>query len=146
MMYMIIYVLWFHKWTYGAPIGPMIAKQDSLIYLLFFKFTTPIPEAAIDFSDYDLVTKSNTGCSCWFDPFENFTSAGDCACCENNGIQVVQIISCLFTFRIMTAVCLQFQCGYPMHNHCQPKFNSSEVPRGCKGDTFHEQTSEELFF
>ena len=28
------------------------------------------------------VTKSNTGCACWFDPYELFMGPGDCACCK----------------------------------------------------------------
>ena len=61
------------------------------------------------------VTKSNTGCACWFDPYELFMGPGDCACCK--------------TADKWTGV----QCGYPMHNYCQPKVDDGEEQEGCEG-------------
>ena len=63
---------------------------------------------------YKKVTKSNTGCACWFDPLEKFTTAGDCACCKGGKKGGVQ-------------------CGYPMHNYCQPKVKKGEELTGCEG-------------
>ena len=60
------------------------------------------------------VTKSNKGCACWFDPFELFMGAGDCACCKTGKKAGVQ-------------------CGYPMHNYCQPKVGGGEEQQGCEG-------------
>ena len=54
------------------------------------------------------------GCACWFDPFELFMGAGDCACCKTGKKAGVQ-------------------CGYPMHNYCQPKVGDGEEQQGCEG-------------
>lgn len=71
---------------------------------------------AIDFTDMNSVTESNTGCACWFDPNELFTNAGDCACCKSNGTQ----------------------CGYPMHEYCQPSVSTGEELTGCQGKLLSE--------
>lgn len=89
-----------------------IEREESLLRVDydFFSLKHPDIEEA-DTDGYDEVTESSTGCACWFDPKETFTSAGDCACCTSEGTQ----------------------CGYPMHNYCQPKVASGEEQTGCSG-------------
>ena len=88
----------------------IIAKPEYDIYEL----RNPQIDRAIDFTSYNEVTKSKTGCACWFDPLELFTSAGDCACCKGGKKGGVQ-------------------CGYPMHNYCQRKVDDGEEQQGCAG-------------
>ena len=79
-----------------------------------YQLKHPAISEVIDFTDYNRVTKSNTGCACWFDPFQLFTESGDCACCKNVAVQ----------------------CGYPMHNWCQRKVDDGEEQQGCQGIFF----------
>ena len=67
------------------------------------------------YSLYEDVTQSNSGCSCWFDPLEQLLSSKACACCSKDGIQ----------------------CGYPMHNWCQPKVSDGHIQKGCLGKQKH---------
>ena len=68
-------------------------------------------------SEYENVTLTSSGCSCWFDPLEEFLNGTACACCQNNGIQ----------------------CGYPLHQWCQPKVSEGQIQKGCIGNSYRSR-------
>ena len=99
--------------NFVLEIEDMIIEAEESLLIHDFDFeqlTAPVVERA-NLTEYGLVTRSNTGCSCWFDPLQLFTEPGECACCKSDGVQ----------------------CGYPMHEWCQPKVPDGQEQEGCMG-------------
>ena len=59
------------------------------------------------------LTKSPTGCPCWFDLEGKVLAPNSCACCKTGGRQ----------------------CGYPRHNLCT-NINRKDSRTGCNGNYF----------
>ena len=82
----------------------------------------PHVEEKINLKKYEQVTVSKKGCACWFDPLEKFMKKGACACCKSGKNDVTKN---------------GVQCGYPMHNWCQPQVEYGEEQIGCKGTLWY---------